>query len=288
MRLSLVSKVLQDRSPEEVVDVAARCGYDGVEWFCLPQHLPPDTSQAHAKDLARRLANHNLGVPCLSTYAGGFADLDDPQSESQLDVFRRYLDLAAIFDCPLLRIWPDNMGRTLREPVSEATLHRVASYLRRAAADALAAGRRIAIEMHQTIGADSALVMKLFSFIDRPNVGLIYDPCNLYLAIRPHRLSEDPRLQALAPKIFHVQLKDGDLTLSTPPHFKDEPALRHGGSFDLLLGEGRVDLSSVIRDLAAAGYDSWLSVETHAHPRPNLDSPQIAAREIATLRSLLP
>jgi sugar phosphate isomerase/epimerase len=289
MNLSLVSKVLQDRSPEDVIDVAARTGYDGVEWFCLPQHLPPDTPPHTAKTLAARLQDHNLRVPCLSTYAGGFADLDDPQSAVQLDDFRRYLDLSHLFDCPLLRLWPDNMGRTLREPVSNSTLERVASFIRRAAEDAAHHGKRVAVEMHQTIGADSHLLTTLLQLVYRPNLGTIYDPCNLYLARRPHRLSDDPHLQTVASagKIFHVQLKDGDLTIPTPPHYQDEPALRHGGSFDLLLGEGRVDLAGCLRDLQAARYDDWLSVETHALPRPNLDSAQIAAREIVSLRSLL-
>ena len=288
MRLSLVSKVLQDRSPTEVLDVAARSGYDGVEWFCLPQHLPPDTPLPTARDLATRTRDLGLQIPCLSTYAGGFADLSDSQCEAQLDAFRRYLDLAGLFDCPLLRLWPDAMGRTLREPVPDSTLERVATYVRRAAADAGQSNRRIAIEMHQTIGADSALLTKLLSFIDRPNAGVIYDPANLYLAQRPHRLSQDPHLDVLAPRIFHVQLKDGDLHRPTPAHFAHEPALRFGGDFDLLLGEGKVDLKGAVRDLIAAGYNAWLSVETHALPRPDMDSPAIAAHEIVTLRSLLP
>ena len=287
MKLSLVSKVLHDRPPEQVIDVAALCDYQGVEWFCLPQHLPPDTSERTAQSLADRLLDADLEVPCLSTYAGGFADLDDAASEAQLGDFRRYLRLAELFDCPLLRIWPDTMGRTLREPVSSDTLQRVARYVQRAADDAALAGRRVALEMHQTIGADAALLRQLLESIDRPNVGLIYDPANLYLAGYPHLPSEDPALQLLAPRFFHVQLKDGDLLLPTPPRLAQEPTLRFGGTFDLLLGEGKVNLTRALGDLRDSDYDAWLSVETHAAPRPDLPSPAIAAHEINTLRTLL-
>ena len=287
MKLSLVSKVLQDRPPEQVIDVAALCDYDGVEWFCLPQHLPADTSADTARALAERTADAGLRTSCLSTYTGGFADLDDAACEAQLEDFHRYLRLAELFDCPLLRIWPDTMGRTLREPVPDATLERVATYVRRAADDAAAHGRRIALEMHLTIGADAALLARLLDLVDRPNCGVIYDPANLYLAGFPHLPSEDPLLLALAPRFFHVQLKDGDLLLPTPSHLAQEPTLRFGGSFDLLLGEGKVNLPQALNDLRAAGYDAWLSVETHAAPRPDLPSPAIAAHEINTLRELL-
>ena len=287
MKLSLVSKVLQDRPPEQVIDVAALCDYDGVEWFCLPQHLPAETSEDTARALAERTAEAGLQTSCLSTYVGGFADLDDAACESQLQDFRRYLRLAEYFDCPLLRLWPDTMGRTLREPVPHATLERVATFVRRAAEDAALAGRRIALEMHLTIGADAALLSRLLDLVDRPNCGVIYDPANLYLAGYPHLPSEDPALAALVPRFFHVQLKDGDLSLPTPAHLKDEPTLRFGGSFDLLLGEGKVNLPRALRDLKAGGYDAWLSVETHAAPRPDLPSPAIAARELNTLRELL-
>jgi L-ribulose-5-phosphate 3-epimerase len=287
-RVSLVSKVLQDRSAEEVIDVAGRCGYDGVEWFCLPHQLPVETPAARVRDLAARTRDRGLGTACLSTYVGGFADLPDDACERQLEDFRRYVGFAGAFECPLLRLWPDNMGRTLREPVSEETLERAAGYVQQAADIAGASGRRVAVEMHLTIGADAALVSRLLDLVDRANMGVIYDPANVYLARRPHRLAEIlAAAPGLAGRILHVQLKDGDLDRPTPVAFQGEPTLRFGGDFDLLLGEGKVDLRGAIGDLVAAGYDGWYSVETHALPRQGMDSPAIAANEIQTLRALL-
>jgi sugar phosphate isomerase/epimerase len=287
MRISLVSKVLQDRSAEEVIDTAARCGYDGVEWFCLPHQLPPDTPEQRVRDLAARTRDSGLETACLSTYVGGFADLPDPACAEQLDDFQRYIAMAVELECPLLRIWPDSMGRTLREPVSLQVLQRVSGYLQYAADMAADAGKSIAVEMHLTIGADAILLGQLLMLMDRPSAGVIYDPANLYLAKRPHLLSDSPELEALAHRIFHVQLKDGDLALPTPAHLAAEPTLRFGGSFDLLLGEGKVDLQGALADLRRTGYDAWISVETHAFPRPHLDSPAIAAHEIQTVRRLL-
>src|SRR5436190_6064166 len=117
MKISLASKVLQDRAPEEVVDLAASLGYGGVEWFCLPQHLPPDIPAERLAALGRRTRDAGLATVCLSTYTGGFADLDDAGCREQLRLFARYVEIAAQLGCPLVRLWPDTMGKTLREPV---------------------------------------------------------------------------------------------------------------------------------------------------------------------------
>jgi sugar phosphate isomerase/epimerase len=284
VKVNLASKVLRDRSPEEVVDVAAPLGYGGVEWFCLPRHLPADATAERVAALGRRTRDAALATVCLSTYTGGFADLDDAACEEQLARFARYVDFAVELGCPLLRLWPDDIGKTLREPVTDAQLDRVAGYVRRAADRAAGAGVRAAAEMHQTTGVDVRLLTTLLAIVDRPNVGVIYDPGNIHLAKRPY-LGE--AIMPLAERILHVQLKEASLHRPTPPYLADEPALRLGGDFDLLICEGDVDLASVIAALRDAGYAGWYSVECHAHPRPGMDSAAIAAAELRAVRVLL-
>jgi sugar phosphate isomerase/epimerase len=220
---------------------------------------------------------------CLSTYAGGFADLDDAGCAAQLGVFARYVEIAAQLECPLLRLWPDDMGRSLREPVGDAVIARVGGYFRQAAERAADAGIRIAVEMHQTIGVDVGLVLRLLDAIYRPNAGVIYDPANVYLAKRPYGREA---IEPLAERIWHVQLKEASRSRPTPPHLADEPALRFGGDFDLLFGEGEIDFAMVLAALREIGYAGWYSVESHALPRPGLDSAGIAATELASLRRL--
>jgi sugar phosphate isomerase/epimerase len=289
-KVCLASKVVHDRTPEEVVRIAAAAGYGGVEWFCLPQHLPPDTPRATVRHLGDLTRDLGLGTACLSTYVGGFADLSDEACLHQVALFARYVDLAQELDCPLLRIWPDDMGRRLREPVSEAQLARVATYLGLAADRAAQGGRRVAVEMHQTIGVDADLLLRLLELVGRPNVGVIYDPGNLYLARRPYGVEALRRFAGDASRpslILHAQLKDATLRRPTPPHLADEPALRFGGDFDLLMGQGEVDLQGAVDGLRAVGYSGWLSVETHALPRPGLESATIAATELRAVRRFI-
>jgi sugar phosphate isomerase/epimerase len=106
----------------------------------------------------------------------------------------------------------------------------------------------------------------------------------VYLAKRPYGREA---IAPLAERILHVQLKEASLRRPTPPYLADEPALRLGGDFDLLIGEGEVDFGMVIAALDEAGYTGWYSVECHAMPRPGMDSASIATAELATLRNLL-
>jgi sugar phosphate isomerase/epimerase len=283
-KICLASKVVQDRPPEEVIQLAAALGYGGVEWFCLPQHLPSDMSLERVNTLAAQTRDAGLATVCLSTYVGGFAEVPDSVCNQQLRVFERYLAIAERLHCPLVRIWPDDMGRTLREPVSDAQLQRAARYIQLAADRAAERGLRVAVETHQTIGADLDLVLRLLKAVDRPNAGVIFDPGNLYLARRSYGAAA---VRHLSGRIAHVQIKDGSLERPTPPHLAAEPALRFGGDFDLLIGEGMVDLRGAITALRDAGYTGWYSVESHALPRPHCDSAAIAATELASLRRLL-
>ena len=88
-------------------------------------------------------------------------------------------------------------------------------------------------------------------------------------------------------RILHVQLKEASLRRPTPAHLADEPALRLGGDFDLLIGEGEVDFVAVIAALRRVGYTGWYSVECHAEPRPAMDSAAIAAAELRAVRQIV-
>jgi inosose dehydratase len=192
--------------------------------------------------------------------------------------------MAAVFGCPVLRVWPDMMGRTVRAPVDYRTLGRAADWMGIAADRAAAAGCGVAMEMHLTVAADVALVERLLDAAGRPNLGAIYDPGNLHLA----RLPYGPDVvQRLGSRILHVQLKDVSRARPTPAHLIGEPTLLLGGDFELLIGEGEMEFVPLLQALRDGGYAGWYSVECHAPPRANLDSATIASRELATVRRLL-
>jgi sugar phosphate isomerase/epimerase len=56
----------------------------------------------------------------------------------------------------------------------------------------------------------------------------------------------------------------------------------------VLLGEGEVDVRSMLAELLACHYDGWVSVEWEKHWHPEIEEPEIALpQHIATLQRYL-
>lgn len=267
LKLALSSKVLQDQPLEEVITIAARCGYTGVELFGLPNHLPVDTPRERVQTLARRCADLGLTVVSLCTYVGGFAEGSDAENERQLEAFRRYLEIAPLLGCDLIRLWPDKLGT---RPLRLDHWLRAAHYLARAADEALRAGCRVLLECHLALTATTDRALRLLRLIDRPNVVLTYDPGNMYLA---GDRCDRAQVLRLAPYIANVQIKDA-ARQPTPTH-------------DCLLGEGEIDYRPILQALREIGYQGFYCAEAHKVPRPDLPSAAIAAHEYQALRALL-
>jgi sugar phosphate isomerase/epimerase len=275
-KLGLSSKVVQDRPLAEALQVAARCGYTGLEIFGVPNHVPADLPIERAREARRRCDDLGLAVVTLCSYVGGFAEASDQEAMAQLESFRHCVDLANVLGCDMVRVWPDHLGRNLRVPREDHWL-RAAHYLREAADVGLAAGVRILIENHLTMAIDADSTLRLVRLIDRPNVVVNYDPANMFLADRAYGREVILRLGAL---IQNVQVKEA----------RREDGGRgtgDGGTADVMLGEGNIDHAAYLRPMAEIGYAGYYMAECHKVPTPNLPSDEIAAREYRSMRALL-
>ncbi len=281
-KIGLSSKVVQDRPLEDALQIAVRCGYTGLELFGVPNHLPPDIPLARVRELRRRCDDLGLQVVTLCTYAGGFAEASDQEAAAQLESFRRYVEMAHLLGCTMIRLWPDRLGHTIRVPREDHWL-RATHYLRVAADIGLAEGIRILLENHLTLTIDTDSTLKLVRLIDRPNVGVNFDPANMFLAGRSYGREAVLRLGAL---IQNVQVKEASRD-GASVSVDDDASLSHGGRYDLLLGEGNMDHASYLRALAEIGYTGYYMAECHRTPTVDLSSEEIAAREYQALAALL-
>lgn len=281
-QIGLSSKVVQDRPLDDALQIAARCGYTGLELFGVPNHLPPDIAPNRARELRQRCDDLGLQVVTLCTYVGGFAEASDREAAAELESFRHYVEIAHVLGCTMIRLWPDHLGRNLRVPREDHWL-RAAHYLRVAADVGLAAGVRILLENHLTLTIDADSTLRLVRLIDRPNVVVNFDPGNMFLAGRPYGREAVLRLGTL---IQNVQVKEASRDGSSAS-VGDDASLAHGGSYDLLLGEGTIDHASYLHALAEIGYAGYYMAECHKQPSPDLPSDEIAAREYRALKALL-
>src|SRR5688572_23809654 len=107
LRIGLSTKLLQELPMRRAAEVAARLGYGALEIFAVPKHLPETTTDAEVGELRRLLDDLNLRTVTICAYAGGFAEQGDRECRAEVDVFRRYLDLAAVLGCTMVRAWAD-------------------------------------------------------------------------------------------------------------------------------------------------------------------------------------
>ncbi len=180
-------------------------------------------------------------------------EIDDPAGiQAHREIFKRSLDVARELKCDLLRVFT-----FLRHPnpLEPKRLDRVAEQLMGLVDLAKGSGVRIGIENeHSCFVATIEEMEAVLSRIPAPNVGAIWDPCNvLYVpgAAVPHASD----LVRLGARLFHLHVKDA--VRRSPAN---SSALIAVG---MPIGTGEVDWRSHLRVLQAMGYQGMLSLETH-------------------------
>lgn len=266
MRMCICSKILKEYDLEEAVRISSRLGYEGIELFGFERHLPVSIEMERVKALRRLCEDLGLRVVTLCTYVGGYSELGDEECEKQLSDFRRYVEVAGELGCRLIRQIPG--GPAHPRDAREDHWLRCAHYLRRAADHGLAHGVAIVLENNFGLAATVDSTLRLIRLVDRPNVGVNYDPGNIYRLTPDHYGAE--AVKRFRELILNVQVKDTD-----------------GKRIDMLLGEGRVDYASIIGALREIGYDGFLSAECHREPDERMNATQIAEHEYNAIKRLI-
>ena len=79
MRLAICTKMLQDYEMEEAVNITADIGYEGLEIFGVPRHLPHDVPNEKVEALATQLSRLGVDAVTLCTYVGMFSQKSDDE-----------------------------------------------------------------------------------------------------------------------------------------------------------------------------------------------------------------
>ena len=265
MLLTLCTKVTQGLSLDQSIALAARYGFGGVEIFGLPEHLPPEIPTEEVVRYADVLSDMGLAVSCLATYVGPYHEAEGEALERLLGQLRRYCQFADLFGCGLIR---QLSAHAAPDQLTEKQWRTTADGLRAAADVAAEYEKRIVLETHdRQVVETPAATLRLLEMIDRPNVGITFDPGN-------HLGHLDEWIEAvagpLASRVWNV-------------HVKDVSADRQ----QQLFGQGLIDYPAVWGALAQIDYDGAIGIECHVKPTDQLPVEDIIAHEVEAVRQSL-
>jgi sugar phosphate isomerase/epimerase len=247
MRLAFSTLACPEWTLDRIVRAASDYGYEGVELRVLDGELLTPSLPADRRGHVRSTLQHaELALCCVDT-SYEIANPDHDLSEALA-----YVELAADLGGPMIRLFA---GAPRREAAAK-TARRTIDRLARLADVGRGLGVSIGVETHDSFATGAAMFAMLRDA--PPDVGVIWDTLNSLVAGE----APETTFPLVASRLVHVHVKDGGL----PP----DPER------NLLFGEGRVPLVSILRTLSANAYDGWLSVEWEKLWQPSIPGPEIA------------
>ncbi|MBN2449642.1 MAG: sugar phosphate isomerase/epimerase [Lentisphaeria bacterium] len=270
MRLVMFSKMLKEKSPEELIRLAREWGLDGYDLCVRPGYpVSPENAAEELPRVVRLLRAEGLDIPMVT---GNF-DLLEPEHPTAEPLLHA-MDLA---DVRLLKLGYFKYDPTKQD--YQAEVSRVRSAFGRWQEASRRHNVRICYHTHSNrcMGLNAAGLAHLLEGFDPACLGAYLDPAHLVVE------GEDiaTALGMVRPWLSIVAVKDVLL--------RRVEKNGHGSvSRDwVVAGEGVVDWTQVFESLGKVGYGGPVSVHCEFRVAPE-DFPGAAAREVAFFRRFVP
>ncbi len=194
--------------------------------------------QFSVPDLQALLAEAGLSVEALAVF--GFF-----RGEKGTELVRRRVDFAERLGATTIVLGCNDASEPAsRRPDYYALLRDLADY-------AAPKGIRFALEIQAGMAQNAAAALRTVQAVDRPNVGINFDSANLLYY--NDACDPDAELEAMAPHVLHVHLKD-IVRGEAPADHRFPP-----------FGQGEVDFHAVFRILHDAGFHGPFSLEVESY-----------------------
>lgn len=264
--------------------VAGETGYQGVELRGMGPLINGTADELLLKQILESLQKWSLFPISFSTWLGCYALRKTAQErEKEMQRALRFFELAQKIGCPYVRVNPSRLPPAEAEPWH---WKEDSAWIAKTADKAKGFGISIYMEMHHGTLCDTKdNALRLLDMIARDNVGLVFDPYNLYQIPTDYGAET---IQALAKWIVNVHVKDlvGLRDNSYPFAFEFENFIAHAGRFipvqpqkghrekryfaERLINQGALDWYHVVSALRSAGYKGFLTVESTPGKDPNM------------------
>lgn len=270
MKYAFMSFSTPDRTLSEMIEIARRYGYDGIEPRLDSDHAHGIEVTADA-DTRRAIVDQvNAGSIELCCLATSLRYADPTVTDAVERESHERIDLAGDLGVPVLRVFggkiPDDLSR-------EAAIDHMTRSLTSIADHARERGVTLCIETHDD-WCDPEHVAAVLRQVDHPAVATNWD---IMHPVRVWRYTMDEAFEILKPWIRHVHVHDG-----MGPENATFAAIGTGEIDEMMpIGRGGIDhrrALELLHGIDYAGYLSgeWIQWEPYEKHLP---------REIATLRA---
>lgn len=284
LKIAFSTLACPDWTWHDVVKYGPEYGFDGVEVRLLSREtnllINPDLQPSQWPQRQRELADAGFRVAGLASSIR-FDDPNPAVRAEQLDIGRRYLDLAVALGAEFIRVFGD-----LLPPESDATA-------RQTAFDWIAKGLRDLGELAQPLGIDILLethgdfsasppAAEVMQRVDHSSVGLVWDTHH------PWRFFNEPLEESwerLRQWTRHTHWKDSVLLPESYSQTPEKQAAAQAASslmaghrhadYVLFLG-GEFPSRECLKLLLDSGYNGWHSLEWEKMWHPELLGPEVA------------
>ncbi|MFH0962803.1 MAG: sugar phosphate isomerase/epimerase family protein, partial [Planctomycetota bacterium] len=241
MKYAFMTFSCPDLSLDQVLALAKRYGYDGIEPRLVSNHahgIEWDTTPAQRKDTRKRVKDSGIALACLAT-SSTFAD--PAQAENSVHDTRKAIDLAADLGCLALRVFGGSLPKDVDRKKAIDSLVRSLSAL---ADQARNAAVTVCVETHDD-WCDPKHLATVMRQVNHPAIAVNWD---IMHPVRRAGVTIEDSFAVLRPWIRHIHFHDG----VTEPG--DKLVLQP-------IGRGMIDHRAAVRLLLAADYNGYLSGE---------------------------
>lgn len=255
MKLSFSTLACPTWTWEQIIDMAANTGYDGIEIRGIADEMfLPAVPQFHKQTIQRsleQLASRNLLISSLDTSCSfhDAAGFDASVAEGKATI-----ELAAELGCPFIRVFGDKVPDESRK---DEVIERIVQGIQALARHCEGSGVSVLLETHGDFASPDNL-MPVLTHVNSPHFGLVWDIGNTYLHYRDRNADFFHQTKHL---IRHVHVKDFRLVNDTMQY--------------CITGQGEAPIQEDVHLLKEGGYTGHLSLEWEKRWHPELQEPEM-------------
>jgi sugar phosphate isomerase/epimerase len=263
MKICFSTLACPDWTLPQVVEIAARGGYDGLELRFLEGEDSlwklaafQGKGLISTKDL---LQESGLCIACVGTSCR-FHFPGASEREQWIDEGKRMAELAGALGSPGIRVFGDKIQPGENR---DSTRGWIAEGISCLAEQVEAWGVGVWLESHGDF-ASSTETLRILHDAGSPHLGVVWDPANAFTDGKENPI---PAAAYFADALRHVHLRDIDCV--------------NGVWHPVLTGEGKFPLREIVAELSRLNYDGFYSFEWEKKWLPKLAEPEIAIPHFA-------